>query len=51
MFAVEGDSETDVNNRVKAASAKWSEVSGVDAYQHHRYNLQNHSQSSNDIHK
>ena len=29
MFAAEGGSETDVNNRVKVAWAKWREVSGV----------------------
>ena len=28
-FAAEGGSETDVNNRVKAAWAKWREVAGV----------------------
>ena len=29
MFAAEGGSETDVNNIVKVAWAKWREVSGV----------------------
>ena len=29
MFAAEGGSETDVNNSVKAAWAKWREVSRV----------------------
>ena len=29
MFAAEGGSETEVNNRVKVAWAKWREVSGV----------------------
>ena len=29
MFAAEGGAETDMNNRVKMAWAKWREVSGV----------------------